>query len=48
MINDRLSELTQKENPPFIYGASSYEELFGRQAFIIRLPFVSLGKLKKG
>ncbi len=29
MINNRLSELTQKADPPFIMGQSSYTELFG-------------------
>ncbi|MFW6289647.1 MAG: insulinase family protein, partial [Mariniphaga sp.] len=29
MINSRLSELTQKADPPFILGQSSFSELFG-------------------
>ena len=29
MINDRLKELTQKDNPPFVYGAAGYSEFIG-------------------
>ncbi len=48
MINDRLSELTQKENPPFIYGASSYEELFGPASVYNSVAVCQPGKIEEG
>jgi len=29
MINERLKELTQKDNPPFVYGVAGYDEFIG-------------------
>lgn len=31
MLNDRISELTQKPTPPFVYGQSSYGAFIGKQ-----------------
>ncbi|MCO5950671.1 M16 family metallopeptidase [Mucilaginibacter flavidus] len=31
MLNDRISELTQKPTPPFVYGQSSYGPFIGKQ-----------------
>jgi len=48
MINIRLQELTQSENPPFIYGSSAYEELFGPASVYYSMAVCKNGELEKG
>lgn len=48
MINERLSELTQKENPPFMYASSSYSELFGPASVYSSVAVCSNGKIEEG
>jgi zinc protease len=48
MINERLSELTQKENPPFIYASSSYSELFGPASVYSSVAVCANGKIGEG
>lgn len=48
MINNRLQELTQSENPPFIYGSSAYEELFGPASVYYSMVVCKNGELNKG
>lgn len=48
MINNRLQELTQSENPPFIYGSSAYEELFGPASVYYSIAVCKNGEINKG
>ncbi len=48
MINLRLQELTQSENPPFIYGSSGYEELFGPASVYFSMSVCKNGEINKG
>lgn len=48
MINERLSELTQKENPPFMYASSSYSELFGPASVYSSVAVCANGKIEEG
>ncbi len=48
MINNRLSELTQKPEPPFIYGQSSYSELFGPSSVYSSTAVAQNGKIEEG
>ncbi|MDX9882040.1 MAG: insulinase family protein [Prolixibacteraceae bacterium] len=48
MINIRLNELTQTENPPFIYGGSSFSELFGPKSVYASVAVCQIGKITDG
>ncbi|MFY9151552.1 MAG: insulinase family protein [Prolixibacteraceae bacterium] len=48
MINDRLAELTQKENPPFLFASSSYSELFGPKSVYNSVAVCQNGKIEEG
>lgn len=48
MINVRLQELTQSENPPFIYASSAYEELFGPASVYYSMVVCKNGQINKG
>ena len=48
MINKRLQELTQSANPPFIYGATSYDELFGPASVYSSIAVCQNGKIEDG
>ncbi len=48
MINDRLAELAQKENPPFMYASSSYSELFGPASVYNSVAVCANGKIEAG
>lgn len=48
MINIRLQELTQSENPPFIYGSSAYEELFGPASVYFSMAVCKNGQINQG
>lgn len=48
MINDRLSEITQKENPPFLYASSSYSELFGPKSVYNSVAVCQNDKIEEG
>ena len=48
IINNRLQELTQSENPPFIYGSSSYAELFGPKSAYASVAVTQNGKIESG
>lgn len=48
MINDRLAELTQQENPPFLYASSSYSELFGPKSVYNSVAICGNGKVEEG
>ncbi len=48
MINKRLQELTQSANPPFIYGATSYDELFGPSSVYSSVAVCQNGKIEEG
>jgi zinc protease len=48
MINLRLQELTQSENPPFIYGSSAYEELFGPASVYYSMAVCKNGQIDNG
>src|SRR5665648_835098 len=48
MINDRLAELTQKENPPFMYASSSYSELFGPESVYNSVAVCQNDKIEEG
>jgi len=48
MINNRLSELTQKADPPFIIGQSSYSELFGPTSVYNSVAVTQNGQIEKG
>ncbi len=48
MINKRLQELTQSANPPFIYAATSYDELFGPASVYSSVAVCQNGKIEDG
>ncbi len=48
MISTRLQELTQSPNPPFIYGASSYEGLFGPASVYYSMAVCQNGQITRG
>ncbi len=48
MINDRLAELTQKENPPFLMANSGYGELFGPRSVYSSVAVCQNGKIEEG
>ena len=48
MINNRLGELTQTENPPFIYGGSSFSELVGPKSAYGSVAVCQNGKIEEG
>jgi len=48
MINDRLGELTQTPNPPFIYGGSSFSELVGPKSAYASVAVCQPGKIEEG
>lgn len=48
MINNRLQELLQKQNPPFIYAASSYGELIGPKSVYSSTVVTQNGQIEKG
>jgi len=48
MINNRLAELTQKENPPFMMANSGYGELFGPRSVYSSIAVCSNGKIESG
>jgi len=48
MISDRLQELTQSANPPFIYGASGYEEMFGPASVYFSMAVCQNGQIESG
>ncbi len=48
MINDRLAEITQKENPPFMFASSSYSELFGPISVYNSVAVCKNGKIEDG
>jgi zinc protease len=48
MINERLAELAQKENPPFLFGGSSYSELFGPKSVYGSVAVCQNGKIEEG
>lgn len=48
MINNRLSELTQQADPPFIFGQSSFSELFGPTSVYNSVAVTQNGEIEKG
>lgn len=46
MLNDRISELTQKPAPPFVYGQSSYGSFVGRQDAFTTIAVAKPGGLE--
>ncbi|HEY8929236.1 MAG TPA: insulinase family protein [Mucilaginibacter sp.] len=46
MLNDRMSELTQKPTPPFVYGQSSYGPFIGRQDAFTTIAVAKPGGLE--
>jgi zinc protease len=48
MINDRLGELIQKENPPFIMANSSFGPLFGPKSVYNSVAVCQNGKIEEG
>ena len=48
MINDRLAELTQKENPPFLMANSGYDALFGPKSVYSSVAVCQNGKIEEG
>ena len=48
MINNRLAELTQKENPPFLMANSSYSELVGPKDTYSSMAICPNGKIESG
>ncbi|HEY8783508.1 MAG TPA: insulinase family protein [Mucilaginibacter sp.] len=46
MLNDRLGELLQKPNPPFLYGQSSYGGFAGRQDAFTTIAVAKPGELE--
>lgn len=48
MINNRLNELLQKENPPFIYAASGYGSLIGPKSVYSSTVVTPNGQVEKG
>ncbi|HEX7585700.1 MAG TPA: insulinase family protein [Prolixibacteraceae bacterium] len=48
MINNRLAELTQKENPPFMFANSGYSALFGPKSVYNSVAVCQNGKIEAG
>lgn len=48
MINNRLQELTQTAEPPFIFAASNYDELFGPKSVYNSVAVTQNGKIEDG
>ena len=48
MISNRLQELTQSATPPFIYGASAYDELFGPASVYYSMAVCQNGQIGTG
>ncbi len=48
MINNRLAELTQQADPPFIQGQSSFSELIGPKSAYISIAVSQNGKIEEG
>ncbi|BBE19600.1 zinc protease pqqL [Aquipluma nitroreducens] len=48
MINDRLAELTQNENPPFLMANSGYGALFGPKSVYNSVAVCQNGKIEVG
>lgn len=48
MINKRLGELIQKENPPFIRAETTFDELFGPMSIYHSFAICETGKVKLG
>ena len=48
MINERLAELTQKENPPFLMANSGYGALFGPKSVYNSVAVCQNGKIEVG
>lgn len=48
MINLRLAELTQKENPPFVMGQAGYGGLIGPSDVYTAMAIAHPGKIKEG
>jgi zinc protease len=46
MLNDRISELSQKPTPPFVYGQSSYGAFIGRQDAFTTIAVAKPGGLE--
>ncbi len=46
MLSDRLGELLQKPNPPFIFGQASYENFIGRQNAFTTIAVAKPGELE--
>ncbi len=46
MLNDRISELTQKPTPPFVYGQSSYGPFIGKQDAFTTIAVAKPGELE--
>lgn len=46
MLNDRLGELLQKSNPPFLFGQSSYGNFTGRQDAFTTVAVAKPGELE--
>ena len=48
MINNRLQELTMSEDPPFVYGETGYDELFGPASVYSSVVVTKNGQIEKG
>ncbi|HKJ41713.1 MAG TPA: insulinase family protein [Sunxiuqinia sp.] len=48
MINNRLQELLQKKNPPFIYASSSYGAFIGPKSAYFSDVYTQNGEIEKG
>ncbi|MFA5326947.1 MAG: insulinase family protein [Prolixibacteraceae bacterium] len=48
MFNDRLGELAQKENPPYLYAGSGYSALFGPKSVYNLMVVCQNGKVEEG
>ncbi|MFW6309974.1 MAG: M16 family metallopeptidase [Prolixibacteraceae bacterium] len=48
MINNRLSELTQQADPPFIFGQSSFSQLFGPTSVYQSIAVTQNNQIQKG
>ncbi len=46
MLGDRINELTQKSNPPFLYGEARYEGFIGKQDAFTTLAVAKPGELE--
>lgn len=48
MLNERLSELTQKENPPFLYAATGESRFVKSRGFYVMNAIVAENKIESG